>query len=188
MDVALLTGALSQYSRLNALRTTKEGKCKILVASDLATRGIDCEGVDLVINCEIPDDASTFVHRFGRAGRFGSSGISITLMSFPHERRGLSELLGGSNLSVRIIEDKEQLQNVGKGRCRKLPKLFVKRDQININDVGNENWKEMLDHFMTSPLEYPSLTMDAFAGFKLTVDFSDIMRKVEDMKSDFDDL
>jgi ATP-dependent RNA helicase DDX20 len=61
-----------QTERLKALSKLKKYKCRVLVSTDLTARGIDVENVNLVINMDVPYDGETYLHRIGRAGRFGT--------------------------------------------------------------------------------------------------------------------
>ncbi len=72
-------GDKSQGARQNALSTFKDGRTRVLVATDIAARGIDVEELTHVINFEVPNQPETYVHRIGRTGRAGASGIAITL-------------------------------------------------------------------------------------------------------------
>lgn len=75
-------GDLGQGAREQALRAFRSGKIDILAATDVAARGIDIGGVTHVINYECPDDEKTYVHRIGRTGRAGSSGVAVTLVDW----------------------------------------------------------------------------------------------------------
>ncbi len=75
-------GDLNQVAREKALKRFREGKIDVLVATDVAARGIDVEGVTHVINYECPDDDKNYVHRIGRTGRAGASGIAITFVDW----------------------------------------------------------------------------------------------------------
>ena len=79
---ASVHGDLGQGAREQALRAFRAGKVDILVATDVAARGIDVEGVTHVINYECPDDDKTFLHRVGRTARAGASGTAITLVDW----------------------------------------------------------------------------------------------------------
>jgi ATP-dependent RNA helicase UAP56/SUB2 len=68
-------------SKCNLYRYVAEGHKRILVATDLVARGIDIERVNIVINYDMPDGADTYLHRVGRAGRFGTKGLAITFIS-----------------------------------------------------------------------------------------------------------
>lgn len=69
---------MPQEKRLERYKSFKEGHKRILVATDLVGRGIDIERVNIVINYDMPDSADTYLHRVGRAGRFGTKGLAIT--------------------------------------------------------------------------------------------------------------
>lgn len=76
-----ISSALNQNQRQRVMSQFKEGEVKVLVATDVAARGLDIEGVDLVINYELPDDAENYVHRIGRTGRAGAKGKAFSLAS-----------------------------------------------------------------------------------------------------------
>jgi superfamily II DNA/RNA helicase len=79
---AAVHGDLGQGAREQALRAFRTGKVDVLVATDVAARGIDVEGVTHVINYQSPDDEKTYVHRIGRTGRAGRTGIAVTLVDW----------------------------------------------------------------------------------------------------------
>ena len=74
-------GKNSQQSRKNALQDFKDGKLRVLVATDLLARGIDIEDLPYVINYELPRSPKDYIHRIGRTGRAESKGDAITLVS-----------------------------------------------------------------------------------------------------------
>lgn len=74
-------GNKSQPQRLKALAAFKKGDCRILVATDIAARGIDIDGISHVINYEMPNVAEQYVHRIGRTARAGKDGISVSLVA-----------------------------------------------------------------------------------------------------------
>lgn len=75
-------GDLGQGAREQALRAFRNGKVDVLVCTDVAARGIDVEGVTHVINYQTPEDEKTYLHRIGRTGRAGRTGIAITLVDW----------------------------------------------------------------------------------------------------------
>jgi superfamily II DNA/RNA helicase len=77
-----LHGDMAQGSREKALQRFRDGKINILVATDVAARGIDVAGITHVINYTCPEDHKTYVHRIGRTGRAGASGIAITFVDW----------------------------------------------------------------------------------------------------------
>ncbi|HEY8119578.1 MAG TPA: DEAD/DEAH box helicase [Methylophilaceae bacterium] len=84
-------GDKSQKERMEALEAFKQGKVTVLVATDVAARGLDIDQLPMVINYEIPSAPEDYVHRIGRTGRAGASGIAISLVS-PEEEKYLKEI------------------------------------------------------------------------------------------------
>uniref|UniRef100_UPI0038BC32CF DEAD/DEAH box helicase n=1 Tax=Desertihabitans aurantiacus TaxID=2282477 RepID=UPI0038BC32CF len=79
---APIHGDLNQTQREKSLRRFREGQVDVLVATDVAARGIDVTGVTHVINYECPDDDKTYVHRIGRTGRAGATGVAVTFVDW----------------------------------------------------------------------------------------------------------
>jgi len=79
---AAVHGDLGQGAREQALRAFRSGKIDVLVATDVAARGIDVQDVTHVINYQCPDDERTFLHRIGRTGRAGASGVAVTFVDW----------------------------------------------------------------------------------------------------------
>ncbi|KAF1865749.1 hypothetical protein Lal_00021749 [Lupinus albus] len=98
---------MSQEERLKRYKGFKEGKQRILVATDLVGRGIDIERVNIVINYDMPDSADTYLHRVGRAGRFGTKGLAITFVSSASDSEVLNQVQ--SRFEVDIKELPEQI-------------------------------------------------------------------------------
>ena len=78
VSVEMLSGDVNQNKRLKVLDAFREGEIKIVVATDVAGRGIDVKGLEYVINFDFPYEAEDYVHRIGRTGRAGSTGIAIS--------------------------------------------------------------------------------------------------------------
>jgi ATP-dependent RNA helicase RhlE len=74
-------GNKSQSARLSALKDFRTGKCRVLVATDVASRGIDVSGITHVINYDLPREPESYVHRIGRTARAGASGVAISFCS-----------------------------------------------------------------------------------------------------------
>ncbi len=93
---AAVHGDLGQGAREQALRAFRSGKVDVLVATDVAARGIDIDDVTHVINYQTPEDEKNYVHRIGRTGRAGRTGVAITLVDWDEEPRWkmISDTLG----------------------------------------------------------------------------------------------
>lgn len=80
-DVALIHSQLEQRVRTNNLLKFKSNFCKILIATDVASRGLDIPAVELVLNFDVPKNPKDYVHRVGRTARAGRGGTSLTIVS-----------------------------------------------------------------------------------------------------------
>ena len=96
ISCALLSGDIEQNQRIKRLEKFREGKIRVLVATDVASRGIHVEAISHVINYNMPQDVEEYVHRIGRTGRAGASGISISFADEDdaYEIKKLEEFLG----------------------------------------------------------------------------------------------
>lgn len=84
--VECIHGDMRQKERDDILRSFREGKHRILLATDIISRGIDIQQVSLVINYDMPKHKETYIHRIGRSGRFGRKGVSINFITYEDKR------------------------------------------------------------------------------------------------------
>jgi ATP-dependent RNA helicase DeaD len=94
-----LSGELSQGERNHAMLALRSGRARVCVATDVAARGIDLPGLDLVIHAELPHDAEVLKHRSGRTGRAGRKGVSVVLVT-PANRRRAERLLASAHIKA----------------------------------------------------------------------------------------
>ncbi|MDD5089925.1 MAG: DEAD/DEAH box helicase [Candidatus Wallbacteria bacterium] len=97
-------GNKSQNAREHALHSFRTGKIQVLVATDIAARGIDVPGVSHVINFDIPNEAESYVHRIGRTARAGLSGIAISFCDV-EEKQYLLDIQKLTGVPIQVIED-----------------------------------------------------------------------------------
>lgn len=100
--VVQISGDMSQKERFQCIDSFRKKKYKILISTDLIARGIDIDSVNLVINVDVPLDIETYLHRIGRAGRFGSAGIAITIVSHEYDYAKFQQMVKSYHL--RTIE------------------------------------------------------------------------------------
>ena len=94
LDAEYISGELSQASRERAMKKLKKGKIQFLVATDVAARGIDISDLSHVLHYSLPEDPAVYLHRSGRTGRIGKTGVSIAIA-------------GGSDLSTRLVLERQ---------------------------------------------------------------------------------
>lgn len=97
-DVVALSGELTQNERTHALQAMRDGRARVCIATDVAARGIDLPGLDLVIHADLPTNSETLLHRSGRTGRAGRKGISAMIVPVS-QRRKAERLLGGADVT-----------------------------------------------------------------------------------------
>src|SRR5690606_40722298 len=100
---AAIHGNKSQNARQNALKNFKSGDLQVLVATDIAARGIDIDELTHVFNFDLPNVPETYVHRIGRTGRAGNTGIAISFCS-PEERKELKDIEKLAAIKIPVIE------------------------------------------------------------------------------------
>ena len=114
-------GNLSQMQRERLVKRFREGKIKMVVATDIAARGLDVQGLSHVINYDLPDNAETYIHRIGRTGRAGQTGTAIALAQ-PVDRRTLRHI--EHRLRQRL--DIAKIPNRAQVEAKRLAKLQTK--------------------------------------------------------------
>lgn len=112
--VDLILGNQEQSVRTSTLDKFRQYKSRILITSDLMARGVDIENINLVINIDVPKECSTYLHRIGRCGRFGTKGIAITLIADDDDLQNFQKLLGrigGNETKIAKFPDADTLKN-----------------------------------------------------------------------------
>jgi ATP-dependent RNA helicase DeaD len=102
-SVVALSGEHSQSERNHALQALRDGRARVLVATDVAARGIDLPNLTLVIHVELPRDAETLQHRSGRTGRAGKKGTAILLVPYPRRKR-VEMVLRGARIEAEWLK------------------------------------------------------------------------------------
>lgn len=141
---AAIHGNKSQTARQKALGAFKEGKLKVLIATDIAARGIDVEELSLVINYDLPNVSETYVHRIGRTGRASASGIALSFCD-KEERPYLRDIEKLIKQAVprmpehQFVDDESEEDNTPQQARR--PHNPNRSRNRNRNSSGNPNYK-----------------------------------------------
>ena len=104
VTAAAIHGNKSQAARQRALGAFKQGQVRVLVATDIAARGVDVDGITHVINFELPNEPESYVHRIGRTARAGASGVALSFCD-AEERGSLRAIERLTRTPVRVVEN-----------------------------------------------------------------------------------
>ncbi len=145
-DVSALNGDMSQESRERTIKRLKTGKIDIVVATDVAARGLDVERISMVINYDIPGDSEAYIHRIGRTGRVGRYGKAI-LFANPREKRLLLAIERATRQPLKRMEMPSH-DTVTRKRIEKfrdsLVQMMEKQDSLEFfQDLSFELMEEM---------------------------------------------
>ncbi len=136
-----LHGDLKQISRDKVMQSFRTNTIDILICTDVAARGIDIDGIDCVINFDIPNENELYVHRIGRTGRAGRSGMSITLST----SRGRSRILELEHYTKQKIEPME-IPTEKQIKTRSQKKLFLAINEAIEKNKDNHEYDKLLAH------------------------------------------
>lgn len=150
IGAAAIHGNKSQNQRQKALKDFKQGKLRVLVATDIASRGIDIDQLRYVVNFDIPNEPETYVHRIGRSGRAGEEGVSISLCE-PEENQYIQSIEKLINQKIERVDNHpfpqtdrpmnaEEKRAFEKEKVRKRQEFFESRRKNKGNrDSGRPN-------------------------------------------------
>jgi len=124
VEAAAIHGDKSQSTRVRTLEGFKRGRTRVLVATDVAARGIHVEDIDTVINFDIPNEPEMYVHRVGRTGRAGASGTALSLCG-ADERKQLASIERLTRRKIRELETPTGLETT----CRNRPAARPERER-----------------------------------------------------------
>ncbi|MBK3519839.1 DEAD/DEAH box helicase [Carboxylicivirga marina] len=139
IESAAIHGEKSQNQRQKALKAFKQGKIRVLVATDIAARGIDIDKLRYVINYDVPNEPETYVHRIGRCGRAGEDGVAIAICE-PEENVYVKDIEKLIKKQIEVVSDnpfpqsdkpmnKEEKKEFEKEKQRKKQEFFANRNK-----------------------------------------------------------
>lgn len=136
INAQAIHGNKSQSARQLALNNFKEGKTRVLVATDIAARGIDVEGLSYVINYDLPNIPETYVHRIGRTGRAGLKGIAVSFCD-EEEKEYLSDIQKLIRKVIPVIEDHKYPVEITEAVVNRIKPKSDSNKKSNSNSYSN---------------------------------------------------
>lgn len=180
-EAAALHGDIPQGQREKILARFRSKKTRILVATDVAARGIDITGLSHVVNYSLPFDSSTYIHRIGRTGRAGTSGVAVTFVS-PNERRKLNFMKARVAKASKGDLDEGEVPSIDSVLEIKRAALFeaLKDSLEKEGATAGEGFAQMADDLCQEKdaKEVLAGVLQAFYGEKLDRDRYDEIKKV----------
>ena len=137
-------GDLAQDQRLKVLKRFNDAAINVLVATDVAARGLDIKEVDLIINYDVPEKAEYYVHRIGRSGRAGNEGHSITLVT-KNEKSRFMNIMSYTKKKVEKVKI-PTIKQINKAKIN----AFIKEITEIIDDEDIDEYKNILNQFDTT--------------------------------------
>ena len=162
-EAAALHGDIMQNQREKVLERFRLKKTRILVATDVAARGIDITGLSHVVNYSLPFDTATYVHRIGRTGRAGTTGIAVTFVR-PEERRKLGYFIKNAERATKKKLTEEKVPTVNEV-------LTLKETRV-MNELKEKLFKKVAatsEHVVPEPVEGPAEDLDCHASLAMTM-------------------
>lgn len=147
-----LHGDMKQSLRDRVMGQFRTGNYPILIATDVAARGIDVDDIELVVNFDLPQDNEYYIHRVGRTGRAGKKGRAITLISGGKQRMGLKDLIRytKTNIAKRLLPTTAQLEEAAR-------KNFISEVLTACNEGVNQDSMEIANELMAEGIAVENL-------------------------------
>ncbi|KNC85409.1 hypothetical protein SARC_02408 [Sphaeroforma arctica JP610] len=125
VEAQVLHGDIAQAQRETTMKQFRDGNCKCLIATDVAARGLDIPEVDVVVNCEPPGETDTYVHRSGRTGRAGKSGVCITFYK-PNQEYQVTNIERKTGIKIKRIgapQPSQMIEAIGADALKSLEQV-----------------------------------------------------------------
>ena len=170
-----LHGDMKQEFRSRVMDQFRSGNYPILIATDVAARGIDVDDIDLVVNFDIPQDNEYYIHRVGRTGRAGKKGLAITLVSGGKQRAGIRDIIRytKTNITRHALPTSKQLMEANRN-------AFVTKVKEACNEGITEESMEIANELMAEGIALENI-ISALISMTYKNEIIDI-EEDEDMK------
>ncbi|MBQ3565677.1 MAG: DEAD/DEAH box helicase, partial [Oscillospiraceae bacterium] len=166
-------GDMKQAQRTSVMNSFKSGKTSILVATDVAARGIDVSGVDAVFNYDLPQDNEYYIHRIGRTGRAGKTGTAHTLICNRKQASELSDIAKHTKSSINESELPDKANIINKKMLAYAEEFNAKRNDTIYNDSYN----------LINLLKEDGWTSDDIALYLINESFSKLIQDIPEVNT-----
>lgn len=168
-----LHGDMKQSLRDRVMSQFRTGNYPILIATDVAARGIDVDDIELVVNFDIPQDNEYYIHRVGRTGRAGKKGKAITLISGGKQRMALKDLIRytKTNIQKRMLPTTEQLEEASR-------KAFITEVLSACNEGINQDSMEIANELMAE-----GVAVETLISALISLNYKNEVIDIEDSES-----
>ncbi len=166
-------GDMKQAQRTSVMNSFKSGKTSILVATDVAARGIDVSGVDAVFNYDLPQDNEYYIHRIGRTGRAGKTGTAHTLICNRKQAAELSDIAKHTKSSINESELPDKSNIINKKMLAYAEEFNAKRNDTIYNDSYN----------LINLLKEDGWTSDEIALYLINESFSKLIQDIPEVST-----
>ena len=121
-SIGILHGSMSSKDRMEVMKDFRKARTRILIATNVLSRGIDVQNIGVIFNYDIPDDVNTYLHRIGRSGRYGAKGVAINFMidknsrgKFASDIEKIKEIQKHFNIIIETLPNPEEINEILKG-------------------------------------------------------------------------
>ena len=182
-----LHGDMEQRQREEAIKAFKSSKLEILIATDVAARGLDVNDVTHVFNYHLPFDSESYVHRIGRTGRAGKEGVAVSIVT-PHEFRMLQKI----EKSIGTKLEGKSVPNITSVKEKKINDLLTKIKEQDVKDYALDFVEQLKEEYDISTIAYKLASMLSASTYvkgsnHIGKSESDIQRLVENSNRYEDD-
>ena len=177
LKVNKLHGDMSQAERTRVLNSFKENKINILIASDVAARGIDINDIEIVFNYDLPQTHEYYVHRIGRTGRAGKRGISYTFTNGKRQLNELIDIAKSTNSDIKEGKLPKKLELI-----QNLSRSFVEKVESKLKDGTYDTYNYISQSLLNKGYK-PEHIINVLSSMLINLDISEIKTDTIDKKT-----
>lgn len=177
LKINKLHGDMSQAERTRVLNSFKENKINILIASDVAARGIDVNDIEIVFNYDLPQTHEYYVHRIGRTGRAGKTGIAYTFVNGKRQLNELIEIAKSTNSDIKEGKLPRKLELI-----ENLSSKFVEKVENKLKDGSHDSYNYISNSLLNKGYK-PEHIINVLSSMLINLDINEVKNETFDKKA-----